>query len=61
MTNNKDVAENFEDMLTMLKKKLQEKDAEIERLTKENGPLKEALPKEIDSNTTLVDETLKRR
>lgn len=61
MTNNKDVAENFEDMLTMLKKKLQEKDAEIERLTKENGPLKEVFPKEIDSNTTLVDETLKRR
>lgn len=51
---------SFDDMLELLKKIVQEKDAEIEKLRKENTLLKEALPEGFDLNE-LLDETLKRR
>ena len=47
---------SFEDMLAMLRKKVQEKDDEIKRLQKENAKLKEALPEGV-----VLDETFKRR
>ena len=59
MTKDKHIEENFEDMLTMLKKKVQEKDEEIKRLQKENTKLKEKLT-EIDPDYVL-EETFKRR
>ena len=59
MTKDKHIEENFEDMLTMLKKKVQEKDEEIKRLQKENTKLKEKLT-EIDPDFVL-EETFKRR
>ena len=59
MEKDKYIEENFEDMLTMLKKKVQEKDEEIKRLQKENTKLKEKLT-EIDPDFVL-EETFKRR
>ena len=59
MTKDKHIEENFEDMLTMLKKKVQEKDEEIKRLQKENTKLKEKLT-EMESDFVL-EETFKRR
>ena len=50
---------SFEDMLAMLRKKVQEKDEEIKRLHEENTRLKEKLS-EIDPNLVL-EETFKRR
>ena len=47
---------SFEDMLAMLRKKVQEKDDEIKRLQEENAKLKEALPEGV-----VLDETFKRR
>lgn len=47
---------SFEDMLKMLRKKVQEKDDEIKRLQEENAKLREALPEGV-----VLDETFKRR
>lgn len=47
---------SFEDMLTMLRKKVQEKDDEIKRLQQENAKLKEALPE-----GNILEETFNRR
>jgi regulator of replication initiation timing len=59
MTKDKHIEENYEDMLTMLKKKVREKDEEVERLRQENKKLKEKLS-EIAPNLVL-EETFKRR
>ena len=47
---------SFEDMLSMLRKKVQEKDDEIKRLQQENAKLKEALPER-----NILEETFNRR
>ena len=47
---------SFEDMLAMLRKKVQEKDDEIKRLQQENAKLKEALPER-----NVLEETFNRR
>ena len=52
MTKDKQIEENFSDILSILKKKVQEKDEEIMRLREENIKLKENLT-EIDSNYVL--------
>ncbi len=57
MPKDKLVEENFVDMLAMLKRKVKEKDEEIERLRQENKFLKDKLLK----GQELVDETIKRR
>ena len=57
MPNDNVIEKNFEAMLTMLKKKVQEKDEEINRLQEQNAMLKEIFLKEQE----LVDETIKRR
>ena len=57
MTKDKRIEDNFVDMLAMLKKKVQEKDEEIERLRQENKFLKDKFLK----GQELVDETIKRR
>jgi archaellum component FlaC len=59
MAKDKHIEDNFVDMLTMLKKKVQEKDEEVERLREENIKLKKKLS-EIDPNLVL-EETFKRR
>jgi len=59
MTKDKQIEENFSDILSMLKKKVQQKDAEIMRLREENTKLKEKLT-EIDPEFVL-EETFKRR
>ncbi len=59
MTKDKQIEENFSDILSMLKKKVQQKDEEIMRLREENTKLKEKLT-EIDSDFVL-EETFKRR
>ena len=61
MTKDKQIEENFSDILSMLKKKVQEKDEEIMRLRlrEENTKLKEKLT-EIDPDFVL-EETFKRR
>ena len=43
MTKDKQIEENFSDILSMLKKKVQEKDEEIMRLREENIKLKKRL------------------
>ena len=47
---------SFDDMLAMLRKKVQEKDDEIKRLQQENAKLKEALPE-----GNVLEETFNRR
>lgn len=59
MEKDKHIEENFVDMLTMLKKKVREKDEEVERLREENKNLKEKLS-EIAPDLVL-EETFKRR
>ena len=59
MDKDKQIEDGFVDMLTMLRKKVQEKDEEIKRLHEENTRLKEKLS-EIDPNLVL-EETFKRR
>ena len=59
MTKDKLIEENFSNILSMLKKKVQEKDEEIVRLLEENIKLKEKLT-EIDPDFVL-EETFKRR
>ena len=59
MTKDKQIEENFSDILSMLKKKVQEKDEEIMRLREENIKLKEKLT-EIAPDYVL-EETFKRR
>lgn len=59
MTKDKQIEENFSDILSMLKKKVQQKDEEIMRLREENTKLKEKLI-EIDPEFVL-EETFKRR
>ena len=59
MTKDKQIEENFSDILSMLKKKVQQKDEEIMRLREENTKLKEKLT-EIDPDFVL-EETFKRR
>ena len=59
MTKDKLIEENFSDILSMLKKKVQEKDEEIMPLREENIKLKEKLT-EIDPDFVL-EETFKRR
>ena len=59
MTKDKHIEENFEEMLTMLKKIVQEKDEEIKKLRNENTKLKEKLS-EIAPDLVL-EETFKRR
>ena len=53
MPKDKLVEENFADMLAMLKRKVKEKDEEIERLRQENKFLKDKFLK----GQELVDET----
>lgn len=50
---------NFAEMLTLLKKKVKERDEEIKRLQTENTKLREKLT-ELDPNLVL-EETFKRR
>ena len=59
MTKDKQIEENFSVILSMLKKKVQQKDEEIMRLREENTKLKEKLT-EIDPEFVL-EETFKRR
>ena len=59
MTKDKQIEENFSDILSMLKTKVQEKDEEIVRLREENIKLKEKLT-EINQDFVL-EETFKRR
>lgn len=59
MEKDKHIEENFVDMLAMLKKKIREKDEEVERLREENKNLKEKLS-EIAPDLVL-EETFKRR
>ena len=59
MTKDKQIEENFSDILSMLKKKKKKKDEEIMRLREENTKLKEKLT-EIDPDFVL-EETFKRR
>ena len=59
MTKDKHIEENFEEMLALLKKRVQEKDEEITRLRNENTKLKEKLS-EIAPDLVL-EETFKRR
>ena len=59
MEKDKHIEENFADMLAMLKKKVREKDEEVERLREENKKLKEKLS-EIAPDFVL-EETFKRR
>ena len=59
MTKDKEIEENFMDMLSMLKKRVQERDEEITRLREENKKLKTMLS-EIDPGLVL-EETFKRR
>ena len=59
MTKYKEIEENFIDMLSILKKRVQEKDEEIIRLREENKKLKTMLS-EIDPSLVL-EETFKRR
>ena len=54
MTKDKQIEENFSDILSMLKKKVQEKDEEIMRLREENTKLKEKLT-EIDPDFVLEE------
>ena len=59
MTKDKEIEENFMDMLSMLKKRVQERDEEIIRLREENKKLKTMLSEIAPS--LVVEETLKRR
>ena len=59
MEKDKHVEKNFEEMLALLKKRVQEKDEEISRLRNENTKLKEKLS-EIAPDLVL-EETFKRR
>lgn len=59
MEKDKHIEENFEEMLALLKKRVQEKDEEITRLRNENTKLKEKLS-EIAPDLVL-EETFKRR
>ena len=59
MEKDKHIEDNFSDMLAMLKKKVREKDEEVEKLREENTKLKEKLS-EIAPDLVL-EETFKRR
>ena len=59
MEKDKHIEDNFADMLAMLKKKVREKDEEVEKLREENIKLKEKLS-EIAPDLVL-EETFKRR
>ena len=59
MEKDKHLEDNFADMLAMLKKKVREKDEEVEKLREENTKLKEKLS-EIAPDLVL-EETFKRR
>ena len=59
MEKDKHLEDNFADMLAMLKKKVREKDEEVEKLREENIKLKEKLS-EIAPDLVL-EETFKRR
>lgn len=59
MEKDKHIEENFEEMLALLKKRVQEKDEEMTRLRNENTKLKEKLS-EIAPDLVL-EETFKRR
>ena len=59
MTKDKEIEENLMDMLSMLKKRVQERDEEIIRLREENKKLKTMLS-ELDPGLVL-EETFKRR
>ena len=59
MTKDKLIEENFSDILSMLKKKVQEKDEEIVRLSEENIKIKERRT-EIATDIVL-EETCKER
>jgi archaellum component FlaC len=59
MAKDKHIEDNFADMLALLKKKVQEKDEEVERLREENKKLRKKLS-EIDPDFVL-EETFKRR
>ena len=59
MEKDKHIEKNFEEMLALLKKRVQEKDEEITRLRNENTKLKEKLS-EIAPDLVL-EETFKRR
>ena len=59
MEKDKHIEKNFEEMLALLKKRVQEKDEEISRLRNENTKLKEKLS-EIAPDLVL-EETFKRR
>ena len=59
MEKDKHIEKNFEEMLALLKKRVQEKDEEISRLRNENTKLKEKLS-EVAPDLVL-EETFKRR
>ena len=59
MEKDKHIEKNFEEMLALLKKRVQEKDEEIKKLRNENTKLKEKLS-EIAPDLVL-EETFKRR
>ena len=59
MEKDKHIEKNFEEMLALLKKRVQEKDEEISRLRNENTKLKEK-QSEIAPDLVL-EETFKRR
>ena len=59
MEKDKHIEDNFADMLAMLKKKVREKDEEVEKLREENIKLKEKLS-ELAPDLVL-EETFKRR
>ena len=59
MTKDNTIENNFMDMLSMLKKRVQERDEEITRLREENKKLKTMLSEIAPS--LVVEETLKRR
>ena len=58
MAKDNDIEDSFADILAMLRKKIREKDEELEKLREENSKLKENLP---ETEEELLEETFKRR
>ena len=58
MAKDNDIEDSFADILAMLRKKIREKDEELEKLREENTKLKENLP---ETEEELLEETFKRR
>ena len=58
MAKDNDIEDSFADILAMLRKKIREKDEELEKLREENTKLKENLP---ETEEELLEETFRRR